>query len=561
MSLAPASAAPGALRAEGTWASIFDEGASAALDARLPAYVAARRWFRGKSRQIARATVADVIPLEARDEPHPRLEPGATPAVIAIVHVAYADGGVGDDYALPLSFVTGDEADDLRARRPHLVVAELHVQCAHASYDGVLCDAVGDTRALRALLGHVERADTLEGKDACLRFRRLEGSEDQADGGRSASGNAEPRVIDAEQTNTSIVYGDAYILKVVRRLDDGASPDLEMGEVLTAAGYTHAPAVAGAAELVREGREPATLAILHRFVANRGDAWSYMLDVIGRHLAGARTGTVTGTDDAAVAGGRVGLLAERVASLHLALASRVDAPLFAPEPLAQSERAALADAVRASLRRAFAALASRLAATPPSLPADAVAVVTALVPREAELGERLRRFVDGEPGAGARALAQKTRVHGDLHLGQVLFTGEDFVIIDFEGEPARPLAERKAKRSPLADVAGMLRSLHYASISAARAFQPSSPAIDRAAAAWHDAARDAFLEAYLARVREGCTTARFLPDDPAALRAMLDFYLLEKCVSEVHYEIDNRPDWVAIPAAGLAQLLEEPDAR
>ena len=536
----------GALRAERTWASIFDEGACAALDALLPEYIAARRWFRGKSRKIARATVADVIPLEARDEPHPSLEAGAPPAVIAIVHVTYEGGGDADDYALPLSFVTGDDADALRARRPHLVVAELHVHCAHASYDGVLCDAVGDARALRALLAHVERADTLEGKDACLRFRHLEEGQDRP---RSAS-RAEPRVIDAEQTNTSIVYGDAYILKVVRRLDDGASPDLEMGEMLTAAGYTHAPAVAGAAELVREGREPATLAILHRFVENRGDAWSYMLDVIERHLSG------TGTDDA---GGRVGLLAERVAAMHLALASRVDAPLFAPEPLARDERAALADAVRASLRRAFATLASRLAPTPPTLPADAVAVVTALVPREGELEERLRRFASGEPGAGA----QKIRVHGDLHLGQVLFTGDDFMIIDFEGEPARPLAERKAKRSPLADVAGMLRSLHYASISAARALQPASPALDRAAAAWHDAARTAFLEAYLARVRagSGAKAARFLPDDPAALRAMLDFYLLEKCVYEVHYELDNRPDWVAIPAAGLAQLLEEPDAR
>jgi trehalose synthase-fused probable maltokinase len=540
VSPAPASSAPGTLHAAGAWASIFEGEACATLDARLPEYVAARRWFRGQSRQIE---------PHARKEPHETVAP---PAVIAIVHVAYADGGAADDYALPLSFVTGDEADALRARRPHLVVAELHVQCAHASYDGVLCDAVGDTRALRALLAHVERADTLEGRDACLRFRRLGEGHDAA---RSASSDAEPRVIDAEQTNTSIVYGDAYILKVVRRLDDGASPDLEMGEMLTAAGYTHAPEVAGAAELVREGREPATLAILHRFVPNRGDAWSYMLGVIGRHVAS------TSATDAADANGRVRLLAERVASMHLALASRGDAPLFAPEPLAREERAALADAVRASLRRAFATLAARLAATPPSLPPDAVAVVKALVPREAELEERLRRFVDEEPGGGA----WKTRVHGDLHLGQVLFTGDDFMIIDFEGEPARPLAERKAKRSPLADVAGMLRSLHYASISAARAIQPSSPAVDRAAAAWHDAARDAFLEAYLARVRAGSTRerarARFLPDDPVALRAMLDFYLLEKCVYEVHYEIDNRPDWVAIPAAGLAQLLEEPDAR
>ncbi len=196
MSLDPASSARGALHAAGTWASIFGEGACAELDALLPAYVAARRWFRGKSRQIARATIADVIPLEARDEPHRCVEPldeVAPPAVIAIVHVTYADGGATDDYALPLSFVTGDEADALRARRPHLVVADLHVQCTHASYDGVLCDAVGDTRALGALLAHVQRADTLEGRDACLRFRRLG---DGDDGGRDAS-SAEPRVIDA----------------------------------------------------------------------------------------------------------------------------------------------------------------------------------------------------------------------------------------------------------------------------------------------------------------------------------------------------------------------------
>ncbi|HEY5146564.1 MAG TPA: hypothetical protein VII82_07340, partial [Polyangiaceae bacterium] len=278
-----------------------------------------------------------------------------------------------------------------------------------------------------------------------------------------------------------------------------------------------------AIELVRSGGEPGTVGVAHAFVPNEGDAWTFAL------------ATIAGSGSSAF----VGPLARRVAEMHAALASPSADRRFAPEPIERAEREALGKAVEVAIARAWALVDERAA----RLPADAVERLQALRGRTKAYAECVARFVESaEPPI-------KTRVHGDLHLGQVLVSSGDFVLIDFEGEPARPLAARKAKRSPLVDVAGMLRSLHYASVAAWRT--AAGDARTRAEA-WHVAARREFLRAY----DDAAAVRTVLPRDAAARDALLRFYLLEKCVYELHYELNNRPDWVTIPVLGFESILE-----
>jgi trehalose synthase-fused probable maltokinase len=513
-------AGPIVLRSRAAWTELLASSARDTVERRLPAYVAARRWFRSKSRAIERVRITRTIAL---GEP--------MPTIVCVVAGELAGGGT-EEYVLPVTACFGDEAAALRTRAPHVVIAEIR---ADAGAPGILCDALGVPEAQRALHALFERAATVDAQGGSLRFRAI--------GGFATRGPAEPRSLEAEQSNTSIVFGDELVLKVVRRLEPGVSADLEMGEFLTRAAYAHAPAVAGALELVVDGA-PATVGIVHRFVHNQGDAWHFFAGPIAAFVESQAGGAAALPPEHA---SLVRLLARRVAEMHRALASRDDLPNFRPEPLGRDERAVLAKAAVASLRRVAASLAARRA----SLAAEAAAAADELVAREEKLEERVGRFVD------LAGDVRKARVHGDLHLGQVLFTGDDFMIIDFEGEPARPLAERKAKRSPMADVAGMLRSLHYAAVAALRSRSAPTPAQRDRAEAWHAGATEAFLDAYFA-----CAgSAALVPDDPDARSVVLDFYLLEKCLYEVQYELDNRPDWVAIPILGLAHLLKDDHAR
>ncbi|MDP9150059.1 MAG: hypothetical protein M3O36_08985, partial [Myxococcota bacterium] len=348
---------------------------------------------------------------------------------------------------------------------------------------------------------------------------------------------ATPRPVDVEQSNTSVVYGNACILKIVRKLEEGTSPDLETGEFLTRAGYTHTPRLLAAIELGRRSGKPATVGMMHAFVANDGDAWAFTLAKIRRAAESPEE-----MDTAFVR-----RLAQRVAELHVALSSPTEDARFVPEPIERPERKALGEAVGRSLEAVWGFVDEHAA----TLPREVVDRLYELRAREGDYRRCITGFVEAEHRF------TKTRVHGDLHLGQVLVTGDDFVLIDFEGEPARSLAERKAKRSPFADVAGMLRSLHYASVAAAREAPPSNRArTNHFAEAWHRQARREFLRSYV----DGALASSVFPRAPEARRMLLRFYLLEKCVYELHYEINNRPDWVAIPVLGLEQILEDDDA-
>jgi maltose alpha-D-glucosyltransferase/alpha-amylase len=541
------------IQLDGDWRTVFNETSRAMLEQVLPQYIRGQRWFRSKARRIKTAELVDLIPVP--------LASGRTPEAgshIALVHVEYTEGDP-ETYVLPLSWRMA-ETDDHEVP-PHAVVARLRT----TQGEGILFDALADDRFARSLLDAISRRRVMPGLAGRLLcsptefLRRIRGP---------ASTRLEPSILQAEQTNTSVMYGDRFVLKLFRRLEDGVNPDLEIGRHLTeTVQFEGIPPVAGALEYQRDRLRPSTVGILQGFVTNEGDAWSFTLDTLGSYLeqVQARQAEEEGpwlsrvsiselarTPLPDLAHELIGsyleaarLLGERTAELHAALASSPENPDFAPERFSTLYQRSLYQSLRGLTAGAFrmARAASR-----------DIPQTVQIRDLEGTVMGRFGRLLE------LRIEAGRIRIHGDYHLGQVLWTGRDFVIIDFEGEPARPLGERRIKRSPLQDVAGMLRSFHYAAYTAlARHTEdpvPQNPAfLEPWILFWYQWVAATYLQAYLSI--EG--PAGILPPEGPQLRVLLDVLMLEKALYELRYELNNRPDWVKIPIQGILQLLEAPD--
>ncbi|MEX2224624.1 MAG: hypothetical protein WEG40_22800 [Candidatus Rokuibacteriota bacterium] len=376
-------------------------------------------------------------------------------------------------------------------------------------------DAHDDPRFGRRVLAAIAAGRSLPGRPGRVGFRPTPGWRFPAEP------DAQPaRRLTGEQSNTSVVLGD-LVLKSLRRPQPGLNPDLEITRFLTSrTAFRHVPRLAGWMEYESAG-ETATLAVLQEFVPNAGDGWTHVVST----LAG-RGGAIERRPDPLV--DDVRRLGAITGGLHAALAADYDDPDFRPEAVGRDDVARWAGGI-----------ADELAAA--ERPGSAAGIRAAL-----------------EALAGATV---KIRIHGDYHLGQVLKTPDGFVIIDFEGEPARPLADRRQKLPALRDVAGMLRSLDYA----AHAVAFRRPEAERAAAlaaltAWEQRARHAFLAGYQDAV--AVSPVPLVPPSPAALRRACAPFELQKACYELRYELDNRPDWAAIPRAGISRILErirEPD--
>lgn len=547
------------------WDAIFEPSARAALERVLPDFIARRRWYRTKTKGVESARVRAAFPF-----PYSHERAGATARVERVARITLVevglDDGTRDTYVLPLAFVSGGAAERLEARRPQALVLPLRISDGAArarggTMTGFIVDGVMLDEVAVALLRAILRGGVVEDDGRVLTFHPLRSA-------REAEGRASitPRLVEAEQTNTSVLYGDLFVGKLLRKLDRGESPDLEVVRFLTDAGYTHVPPIAGWVDVREPGDpRPSTVALLQVFAQSRGDAWTHAQAVLDRWLARAaersssapalegdllaRASAPLAPEVAAIVGdygALAELLGRRVGEMHALLASRPDLDAFRPEALDARARGEIAAAARADLERAITHLGARSA----ELPGGARDALAELRSRLSGLEARL--------GGAARAAdgGVRIRVHGDLHLGQVLFTGNDFVLIDFEGEPARSIEERRSKRSPFVDVAGMLRSLHYAVVAALR----DKPASTRAGLAgwadlWHRAVTASFLRGWLRAVRGSVV----VPREPEATRALLDLFLVEKAVYELRYELDNRPDWVDIPLAGLREIAEAAD--
>jgi maltose alpha-D-glucosyltransferase/alpha-amylase len=380
----------------------------------------------------------------------------------------------------------------------------------------------------------------------------------------------------AEQSNSTVFFGDQFLLKVFRRIEEGVNPELEVETFLTEnLAFAHAPPLAGAIEYLVPRRTPVTIGVLEGYVHNKGDAWSYTLENVERYFENVVTqGPLPEPPALLLPRGRlvelaaesppsladsmfgpylesVGLLGRRTAELHVALATETDVPHFGREPFSQLYQRSLYQAVRNLAGRTFTMLRQNLG----RVPDDVQAQGRALAAQEGQIFERLHRIVQ------RRIDTMRIRCHGDYHLGQVLYTGSDFVIVDFEGEPTHSISERQLKTSPLRDVAGMLRSFDYACYAAVAdriGGMVLGPEDLNRLHGWMDFwtawTSAAFLKSYFA-LAEG---QPFLPAAKENAQLLLDVYLLEKALYELAYELNNRPDWARIPLQGILQLLEEP---
>jgi maltose alpha-D-glucosyltransferase/alpha-amylase len=385
------------------------------------------------------------------------------------------------------------------------------------SSDGTVIDALREPEFNAALLDAVGRRRRFRGRVGTLQgvrtqaFSRL----------RSGAGELAPHISGAEQSNNSVIFGERLILKLFRRVEEGINPDLELSHFLTQRGFANVAPVAGAL-LYRRGREQTSaLAMLQGYVPNQGDGWSQALDELGR---GDRGGIERYESLAA-------LLGRRTAEMHLVLASDTEDPAFEPEPTTMLSTRSVYQSIRTLGMQVMRQVRRQLS----GLPEDARAEAERVLELEPKLLPRLKELLDRPISA------RRIRTHGDYHLGQVLFTGGDYVIVDFEGEPLRPLAERRLKRWAMKDVAGMLRSFTYAAEAAKVEFGEE----------WADRASRAFLTAYWKTAGEAPFTSRTLAERDLLLDAML----IEKTLYETRYELDNRPAWVRIPLRGLTRLL------
>ncbi len=526
----------------------------AALEHALPSYLQDRRWFGGKAQRIKSVSIAETVPV-----PH-----GAKESVLAFVHVDYVQGE-GDTYALSIALASEARAAHLRVEAPQAVIAEV-IPRSPRDVEGVLHDALEEEDFCAALLDAVARKRQFKGAGGALvatptrAFRSLRGPTDEA---LSAS------ILRTEQSNTCVVYGDRLILKLFRRVSQGTNPDLEIGRFLTErTRFVNIAHVAGAIEYRAPKREPVTVGILQEFVPNEGDGWRYTVEhvksffeqALSRNAttqAPVGTGSLlqlTEQEPPPILGEMLGtyvemarLLGTRTAEMHLALASDTDDPAFAPESMTTLYQRSMYQSMRNQTQRVLALLQQRL----PQLPEDAAPSARELVDGSDRLLGAFQKVI------GRRIDAKRIRCHGDYHLGQVLYTGKDFVIIDFEGEPARSLTERRLKSSPLRDVAGMLRSLDYAAdtvlLGAEGVVRPEDlPVLAPWAQFWKRWTASAFLRAYVHNT-EG---SALVPTNRDDLELLLHVLLLDKSVYELGYELNNRPDWAKVPLRGILELLE-----
>src|SRR5436189_809944 len=554
-----------------TWDEIFATRNRDALERALRSYLPARRWFGGKARVITALHFRDAIEIPNGGR-------------MLLVDVEFAEGEP-QTYQLPLNIQILRREQD-QARIPAII--------ARLSDGAILYEPVQEPAFANALLDTIARKKQLRGDRGTLAgtatraFRELRGNE-----------KLETHLMSGEQSNTAILFGQRLFLKLFRRLEPGINTDYEVLRFLNEeTSFRNVPPLAGALEyqpgVVRasgaplgDGRraggahhsgEPMPAALLQGFTPNSGDAWSYTLDSIGRYFDRLLSDREAGEDVQTIGSYIVDaeLLGVRTAQLHLALASRDDIRAFAPEPFTphyqrsiyQSMRSQIVQTlqlVRRSLHVRAAALSGTAGAAGLSDAAsrrataegsgrhtDIAADAQSLLAKENELHQRMRAVLNGKIDA------QRIRTHGDYHLGQVLYTGNDFVIIDFEGEPGRRLSDPRIKRTALRDVAGMLRSFHYAPYAVVYGAAPGYDVRSEDVARLEDGARfwyrwvsSAFLRAYVEESSKG----KFLPSRPEHVEVLLNAYLLEKALYEIVYELNNRPDWVRIPLRGVLELL------
>jgi maltose alpha-D-glucosyltransferase / alpha-amylase len=519
------------------WEGVLSTGTRGTLErhALIP-FLKRQRWFASKSREIRQARFTDWATIRT----------GSTPAFIALVSVGYGDGWT-ENYLLPVAAVSGEAAD--RAIKEHTSSVLARVTGARK---GALVDGLIDDDTCSRLLGLIEHARELPTGVGSLRGVLTAAEFDPG---------AERRWVrsSTDQSNSVAFVNERYVLKIFRRIEAGINPDFEVAVHLQRRGFTRVPPLAGGLFYHHSGAEPATLAVVQGSVTHQGSGWEFTIDDLRRFYeavaARARSAEalleqpsadmppafLAATERWYLASAQ--LLGRRTAEMHRALADPDD-ETFAPEPFRGEAREDAYREMAAHAEHVLDLLASKRGGIPEALQPQADAV----------LGARAAVLKRLEAVRGSETAGTRIRIHGDYHLGQVLRTEEDFIILDFEGEPARSLAERRLKQPPLKDVAGMLRSFSYAAYAALFAFTQNAPdemvLLTPWTEAWQRWIGAAFLTAY--RTNAG---ADLIVSDRAEFNRLLGAFVLDKALYELGYELNNRPDWIRIPLVGILDAL------
>ena len=493
----------------------------------LPRYIETQRWYANKGSPITRAGLSD----------HAVWAQGGESWLLALVDVESA-GAEAAAYFVPLAMAWEAREEERMRGLAASAVARVRQQAEV----GVMADGFSDELFCRALMRAIGEAETLPTEQGVIRFVPTSAYAEL--GGAEHPGLPVSRP-QAQSSNTIVTFGERLFLKGYRRLRAGINPEFEIGRYLTeVVKFPHCVPVLGVVEYAGQGGGQTTLAIVQAYVANQGDGWTYTTGYLRRFFELRRTSTETVPPD--VHGAYLALLdtlGTRTAELHLAFTRVTGDPAFDPEPLGPADLADYRLKLNAAVTASLAALEERLPYLPPGMLDEARQVLSA--------ASLVRRRIEEPTDSNERAF--KTRFHGDFHLAQVLLAKNDFVIIDFEGEPGHSFEERRVKQSPLRDVAGMLRSFSYAAMSAVNDTVDTDE--ERAllaplAADWERQAQAAFLQAYAARSASAGIRQPVLPG-----RGLLGLFELEKALYELRYELNNRPDWVCIPLRGILGIV------
>jgi maltose alpha-D-glucosyltransferase/alpha-amylase len=490
----------------------------------LPAFLPNQRWFADKDAKLRKISLVDAVALGTNG-------PQTYSAIFELAESQRM-------YFLPLAIANTPAGERNTLARSTLA------RVRRGARDGFLYDGMATDAYVLALLDDMR---------AQRRRRSTRGGEFTAYATPALAALDLPAVpavrrLSVEQSNTSAVIGEALMLKAYRRVYRGPQPELEIARFLDAVGYRNTPALLGYAEYEQPGAEPVALTIAQRFVESQGDGWSVTLAYLERYFdtqknmdAEPRPG-----DYHAIFMERARTLGQRTAELHRAFATPTGDPAFDPEPTTSADLAAWVAQARATAETALATLERERVRVPAALRAEA----DALLARREAIFARI-----AVPSLGDTAV-MKTRYHGDFHLGQVLVIVDDFMIVDFEGEPGRDPEVRRRKSSPLRDVAGMLRSINYAAVAGVRGLTADrgedTSALEPLAAQWERRSGAAFLDGYRAAIA-GCSS---YPSEPDQARRLLDLFVLEKAFYEMSYELANRPSWLRIPLEGIRAILD-----
>jgi maltose alpha-D-glucosyltransferase/alpha-amylase len=533
------------------WKDLLDKKTIEILENKvLPAYLMRLRWFGGKGRSIERMQIID----------HAQIPLVQNSVISLLIEVSYQEG-LPDIYHLPVAFGTGQLSHKFQENCPQAVMATLKL----GEQEGVLYDAIYGIEMQQNIIERLAHHHHVSLKNGELIFSGNKALKKYI----SDHDKIRPRVLSGEMSNTSLTYDNTYFLKFYRKVDKAINPDLEVNQFLSKeAGFKHIPAFTGSITW-RSGKETMVLGMMQEMVQNSKDAWEYMLD----RLKNFNDLILSHTDVSSIPTEKAGSLAEplsyekipeglkelleaqvaesvrqlgiRTGEMHLALASSQDNPDFKPEDFSLHYQRSLYSGLQSLVRSTFQSLSKSLKKLPPEVRKDAEEVLQMKDDILKELKKIYSKKID----------VTKIRIHGDYHLGQVLFTGKDFFILDFEGEPARSYSERRLKRTAVRDVAGMIRSFHYVAFGSLfldnQIREEDVNKLIPFAEQWYHYMSGFFIKSYLETVKG----SPIVPKDQGDLQILLKTFLLQKAIYELGYELNNRPAWVMIPLRGIKSIM------